>query len=104
MTSASIAASLPPGLRHYKTSPEFTATTVPQSLLSAHRTKAGVWGLLRVAQGRLRYCIDDAVPPKALVIEQGCTAVIDPETLHHVELLDAETRFLIEFHRRAEAA
>ncbi|CAN1721647.1 conserved protein of unknown function [Hyphomicrobium sp. 1Nfss2.1] len=102
MTSASIAASLPPGLRHYKTSPEFTAMTVPQSLLSAHRTKAGVWGLLRVTQGRLRYCID-AVPPKALVIEQGSTAVIDPEALHHVELLDAETRFLIEFHRRAEA-
>ncbi|MCZ7595861.1 MAG: DUF1971 domain-containing protein [Hyphomicrobium sp.] len=102
MTSASITASLPPGLEHYKTSPEFTSTTVPQSLLSAHRTKAGVWGLLRVAQGRLRYCID-AAPPQALVIEQSGTAVIDPEALHHVELLDAETRFLIEFHRRAGA-
>ena len=86
MTSAKLAPSLPPCLEHYRTSPEFTATTVPQSLLSAHRTKAGIWGLLRVTQGRLRYCID-AAPPQALVIEQGGTAVIDPEALHHVEFI-----------------
>lgn len=92
MTSSRLAPSLPAGLEHYRTSPEFKATTVPQSLLSAHRTKAGVWGLLRVAQGRLRYCIDVA-PPQALVIEQGGTTVIDPEA-----------RFLIEFHRRGGAA
>ena len=103
MTSASIAPSMPPGLEHYKTSPEFTAATVPQSLLTAHRTKAGVWGLLRVAHGGLRYCID-ADPPRALVLEQGGTAVIDPGALHHVELLDADTTFLIEFHRRARSA
>jgi tellurite resistance-related uncharacterized protein len=103
MTSAELAPSLPHGVEHYSTSPEFTATTVPKSLLSAHRTKAGVWGLLRVAQDRLRYCLDTS-PPQALVIEQGGTAVIVPEALHHVELLDAETRFLVEFHRRAGAA
>jgi hemoglobin len=90
-------------LEHYRTSPEFTATTVPKSLLIAHRTKAGTWGLLRVAQGRLRYCVD-AAPPQALVIEQGGTAVIDPEALHHVEVLDAKTRFLVEFHRRTGTA
>ena len=103
MTSATLAPSLPHGLEHYRTSPEFTATTVPKSLLSAHRTKAGVWGLLRVAQGRLRYCIDTA-PPQSFVIEQGGAVVIEPEALHHVEILDAETRFLVEFHRRAGAA
>jgi tellurite resistance-related uncharacterized protein len=56
-----------------------------------------------VAQGRLRYCIDTA-PPQSFVIEQGGAAVIEPEALHHVELLDAETRFLVEFHRWAGAA
>jgi hypothetical protein len=30
--------------------------------------------------------------------------VIEPGVLHHVELLDAETTFLIEFHRKAGAA
>lgn len=33
MTSARIARSLPPGLERYKTSPQFTAATVPKSLL-----------------------------------------------------------------------
>lgn len=44
MTSASLAPSLPPGLEHHKTTPEFTATTVPQSLLTAgpaRRKKSG---------------------------------------------------------------
>ncbi len=89
---------MPAGLVHYKTSPEFTAATVPDALLAAHRTKPGVWGLLRVVQGRLRYCID-ADPAHALVVEQGGTAVIAPGELHHVELVDAETVFRIEFHR-----
>ena len=97
-TSASVAPSMPAGLVHYKTSPEFTATTVPDALLAAHRTKTGVWGLLRVARGRLRYCIDTD-PPHALVVEQDGTAVIAPGELHHVELLDADTVFRIEFHR-----
>jgi tellurite resistance-related uncharacterized protein len=87
----------------YKSTPHFTATTVPQSLLIAHRIKDGVWGLLRVVQGRLRYCID-ADPPHAHVVEQGNTTVIEPGTLHHVEMLDAETEFVIEFHRPAGAA
>jgi tellurite resistance-related uncharacterized protein len=103
MTPAKSAPSLPHGLEHYRTSSEFTETTVPKSLLIAHRTKAGVWGLLRVAQGRLRFCLD-AAPPQAIVVEQGSTAVIEPEALHHVEFLDAGTRHLIEFHRRAGAA
>lgn len=103
MTSASLVPPMPPGLEHYKTSPKFTATIVPQSLLTAHRTKAEVWGLVRVAQGRLRYVID-ADPPHALVVEEGGTAVIEPGALHHVELLDVETTFLIEFHRRSGAA
>lgn len=103
MTTASKAPSMPPGLTHYKTTPSFTATTVPESLLIAHRIKDGVWGLLRVVKGRLRYCID-IDPPRALVVERGSTAVIEPGKLHHVELLDAETEFLIEFHRAAGAA
>lgn len=102
MRTASLEPSFPRGLEHYKTTPEFTAATVPESLLTAHRIKMGVWGLVRVARGRLRYCIDGD-SPRALVVEQGGTAVIEPSALHDVELLDAETTFLIEFHRRAGA-
>jgi tellurite resistance-related uncharacterized protein len=98
MTSVKITHSLPPGLERYKTSSEFTPASVPKSLLTAHSTKTGVWGLLRVRLGRLYYCLDDD-PREKQMVERGGTAVIAPEVLHHVELLDANTAFLIEFHR-----
>ncbi|MGD9804056.1 MAG: DUF1971 domain-containing protein [Hyphomicrobiaceae bacterium] len=89
---------LPPGLVRYKETPEFTQATVPAALLAAHSVKAGVWGLLRVQRGRVRYCLDGETPEETL-IESGGTAVIEPEVPHHVELLDADSAFLVEFHR-----
>jgi hemoglobin len=100
MTSAGIARSLPPGLEWYGSSPKFTPDAVPGSLLTAHTTKPSVWGLLRVQSGRLLYCLD-VDPPQRLTVEQGGTAVIAPGAPHHVQLLDADTAFLIEFHREA---
>jgi tellurite resistance-related uncharacterized protein len=102
MTAAKIATTLPPGLERYSSSPEFTSATVPQSLLAEHKTKRGVWGLLRVQRGRLFYCLD-CHPPEKLLVAPGGAAVIDPEVPHHVEVLDADTAFLIEFHRAAGA-
>ena len=53
---------------------------------------------LRVQRGRVRYCLDGETPEETL-IESGGTAVIEPEVPHHVELLDADSAFLVEFHR-----
>src|SRR5690606_10587163 len=89
---------LPPGLACYKRTPLFTPENVPEALLSAHRIKAGVWGLLRVEQGRVRYCLE-AEPGSTLEVAKGGTAVIEPEALHHVELLDADSAFFVEFYR-----
>lgn len=94
-----IATTLPPGLVRYKQTPEFTPQSVPEALLAAHSIKAGVWGLLRVLRGRVRYCLDG---DSALLVEAGSTAVIEPEISHHVELLDEDSTFIVEFHR-AEA-
>ena len=93
-----IASKLPPGLTCYRRTPELTRNTVPEALLAAHKVKAGVWGLLRVLHGHVRYCLDDKAPESAL-IGPGGTAVIEPRMPHHVELLDADSTFLIEFHR-----
>jgi tellurite resistance-related uncharacterized protein len=38
---------------------EFTAETVPAGLRKDHCTKAGVWGLIHVRAGRLRFRITD---------------------------------------------
>lgn len=96
------ATSLPPGLTCYSTSPLFTNDTVPPKLLASHDVKAGVWGLLRVVRGRLRYHIDRE-PPSSQTVEAGGTAVIEPQVPHHVELLHDDTAFVIEFHRAAAA-
>jgi tellurite resistance-related uncharacterized protein len=93
-----IHATLPAGLVCTKRTPLFTKETVPGALLGAHSIKAGFWGLLRVAQGHVRYCLDTE-PPDRLVVSEGGTAVIEPEAPHHVELLDENSAFLIEFHK-----
>jgi len=46
---------LPDHVRSYRRTAEFTAETVPGALLKDHATKAGVWGLIHVLDGRLRY-------------------------------------------------
>jgi tellurite resistance-related uncharacterized protein len=100
MTAARISRSLPSGLELYKTSPVFTTQTIPESLLTAHTTKPGVWGLLRVQRGRLLYCLD-ANSRQQLTLEQGATAVIETGVPHHVELLDADTASLLNFTARS---
>lgn len=95
-----IATQLPPGLIRYRQTAEFTRQNVPEALLRAHNTKAGVWGLIRVLCGRVRYCLDCGSRDSVLVAEGG-TAVIEPEVLHHVELLDADSAFHVKFYRVA---
>jgi tellurite resistance-related uncharacterized protein len=93
-----IATALPPGLVPYKQTPEFTRPNVPEALLAAHSVKPGVWGLLRVLRGRVRYCLDGDTP-EALLLEQGATVVIELQVPHHVELPDEDSVFLVQFHR-----
>lgn len=97
-----IASQLPPGLACYRQTPTFTRDNVPAALLAAHSVKAGIWGLLRVLRGRVRYCLDGEVP-ETILIASGGTAVIEPQAPHHVELPDADSAFLVEFHRAGTA-
>lgn len=98
-----IRAILPAGLVCYKATPEFNRDSVPQALLAAHNVKAGVWGLPRVLRGRIRYCLDDGTR-ETLTVEPGGAAVIEPEVRHHVELLDVDSAFRVEFHREQGGA
>ena len=89
---------LTPGLTCYKRTAEFTIETVPQALLSTHSVKPGVWALLRVLRGHVRYGRDGETAD-SMVVAPGGSAVIEPEMPHHVELLDADSTFFVEFHR-----
>jgi len=92
-----LAPALPPGARHYSSSPHFTEVTVPAKLLELHRTKPGVWGRLVVEQGTLGF-IEPGPPERARRLRPGDSEIIVPERPHRVAL-EGPVCFLIEFYR-----
>jgi len=89
---------MPDGLVSYKRTPSFDQHSIPAGLRRNHATKAGVWGLIRVASGRLRYRIDGP-GGRELLLSSVSSGVIAPEVLHHVEP-DGDVSFFVEFYRK----
>ena len=89
-----------PTLETYKTTPTFTQDSVPAGLLTDHSTKEGVWGLIRVSQGKLRYCVTDPRREnEERILEPGSAAgVVEPTIIHRVEPL-GPVEFHVEFLR-----
>ena len=79
----------------YKTTPVFDENTLPEAIRNAHNTKAAVWGLLRVLEGKARLVFHD--PARVLAVSVGNPGVIMPEAVHHVEL-DGPVRLQVEFY------
>lgn len=92
---------LPPDVEVYKRTADFNEDTVPPALLRAHTTKAGVWGRIRVVEGRLAYRIPGA--GEEHVLTPDAPGVVEPEVPHEVEPLGA-VRFFVEFLRSPEQA
>ena len=92
---------LPAHVRPYKQSAVFDETTMPAGLRRRHCTKPGVWGVIRVVDGRLRYRVLDSGAES--ILDPGHPGVAQPEQLHEVEPL-GRVRFFIEFHSAREAA
>ena len=87
----------PPPAAPYKRTPVFDENTLPAGLRREHRTKAGVWGVIRVLDGRLRYRIVD--PPSEAILEPGRPGLIRPDEPHFVEPL-GPMRMQVEFYDR----
>jgi tellurite methyltransferase len=87
---------IPRGYVVTRRTPEFTQHTVPPALLSAHETKGGAWALIRVLEGKLRYCVE--APLSESIVEPGRPGVIQPQVPHHVEPI-GPVRFYLEFYR-----
>lgn len=87
--------SLPAGLVAYRRTPIFTETTLPGALRHRHETKAGVWALITVIEGRLRFRRLD--PPSERVLDPTAPGIVAPGEPHEVEPL-GPVRFFVEFH------
>ena len=94
---------LPHGLAPYRRTPDFTEATVPPALRADHDTKSGTWGLIHVAEGRLRYRITDLrrAPAERILTPDDPPGVVEPTIRHHVEPL-GPVRFHVEFWRAAD--
>jgi len=89
---------LPAGCELVRATREFDEHTVPTGLLAAHRVADGVWGLLVVREGALRFGFDDEADER--LVAAGTSQVIPPGRLHHLTV-DGAVRFVVEFHRPA---
>lgn len=93
---------LPEGLALYRQTDTFTEASIPAGLLRDHCTKAGVWGLIQVAEGRLRYQVTDPRRATAvsILVPGSPPGVVEPTILHCVEPV-GPVRFLVQFYRSA---
>lgn len=80
----------------YHVTPEWTDETLPAAIRGDHSTKAGVWGLLRVLEGRVRLVFHD--PVTAVEVGPDSPARIPPQAVHHVET-QGRARMRVEFYR-----
>ncbi len=92
---------LPGDVIPYRRTPDFTEATLPAGLRRDHSTKPGVWALIHVLEGRLRYRVPSWDYDE--VLEPGRTGIVAPEVLHSVEP-DGAVRMYVEFHARPELA
>jgi hemoglobin len=79
----------------YKSTPIFDETSLPRALRRAHKTKAGVWGVIRVLEGQARLHVDGEAAPRELDADHPAT--VAPTQLHHVEPVGA-MRLQVDFY------
>lgn len=95
---------LPEGLEPYKRTPTFTEDTVPAGLLAEHSTKDGVWGLIHIEEGKLRYVVTDPrrASTEAMLTPECEPGIVEPTILHRVEPVGV-VQFHVQFLRSADA-
>ena len=93
--------SLPPDVKPYRRTAEFTEQTLPAALRKHHSTKPNVWALIHVLEGRVRYCVPAWNHDE--ILEPGKLGLVAPQVEHFVEPL-GPLRMYVEFHALPEQA
>ena len=81
----------------YKCTSVFDENTLPAALRREHRLKPGVWGVIRVIEGRLRYQV--LKPASEVILEAGHPGLVRPDEPHLVEPLGS-MRMQVEFYNQ----
>ncbi|WP_299798495.1 DUF1971 domain-containing protein [uncultured Shewanella sp.] len=91
---------VPKGYVNYHSTCVFTTKSMPKVLLEPHYTRVGVYGLLHVICGELRfygYADKSAKPEKVVLVKANETAISHPQYWHRFEPLTDDTQFEIHF-------
>ncbi len=79
----------------YRSTPVFDQDTLPAALRREHRTKPGVWGVVRVLEGALKLSYVD--PLEILIVSPASPGLLLPDQPHFVEPIGA-MRMRVEFY------
>ncbi len=82
-------------MRPYRSTSIFDEATLPKGLRKEHRTKAGVWGAVRVLEGEVRLEYGDGQPGCA--VTPGNPGLLLPEQPHWVTPLGS-MRMQVDFY------
>jgi tellurite resistance-related uncharacterized protein len=96
VTATPMISAEPPGIPlPYRSTPVFDEISLPAALRKEHRTKAGVWGVIRVIEGRLKLTLLDR--PSETILTPDRPGLILPEQPHRVEPL-GRMRMQVDFY------
>jgi len=76
----------------YKVTPIFDEYSLPAGLRREHRTKPGVWGVIRILEGQVRLVKATEIS----VLTPGQPGLVEPEEPHWVEPIGS-IRMQVEF-------
>lgn len=82
----------------YRSTPVFDEATLPAALRREHRTKPGVWGVIRILEGAVRLDYGDGSP--AHILTPAAPGLVEPDQPHWVEPL-GPTRMQVDFYDSA---
>ncbi len=91
---------LPDDVKAYKRTATFTETTLPAGLQGEHRTRAGVWGVIRVQSGEVLYRILGE-PTEEHLLRPDAPGIVEPAMPHQLELR-GPVELYVEFCRSAD--
>jgi tellurite methyltransferase len=84
----------------YRRTPTYTSESMPIGLKHHHSTKRGVWGIINVLEGQLRYRIHEPYHSE-VILDKHKQGIVLPEVEHEVEPLE-NSEFYVEFWHRVE--
>lgn len=85
----------------YRSTPVFDNQTLPAALRREHRTRAGVWGVIRVIEGEVRLTRAGRAGDAEILTSER-PGLVQPAETHRVEPL-GPMRMRVDFYDRAPA-